>query len=297
MAQLMLDYLHSGDVSLLEQASHTGAADHLWQHAVAFSGWQGSKAELIASLAAEVSPSMSEAIERNISFVRDSVADSVEPVVLQYLPAGTQFAGSLYVTVGYDIGVAFGNNCNLNVAHPIFLADPRELLYYAVHELHHVGYIQCQGGKMPSLALATRADLAHLIAHLTHLEGTGTYAPYELRRQGNALGADRDYVILENRSLLRQSIAEYRQIAARFAVDPDQPLLAEDWQAIETMSSAKRLWYVTGAHLAKLIDEQLGRHRFTELLQGPPEQFVAEGFALFDAELVSSSLEFSRDNG
>jgi hypothetical protein len=287
MAQLVLAYLRTGDAALLDEASRTEAAEHVWRHATAFGGWQGSASELIASLVAEIDPGVADAIERNIAFVRDSVADTVDQAALTYLPAGMQFSGSLFVTVGYDIGVAFGSNCSLNVAHPIFLADPRELLYYAVHELHHVGYIACQGGKMPSLALETRADLAHLIAHLTHLEGTGTYAPYELRRLGGALGTDRDYLILEDPNLLRPAVAEYRQIAARYATNPDQPLADEDWRAIETMSSAKRLWYVTGAHLARLIDEHCGRQRLTELLGAPPEQFVAEGFALYDAEATA----------
>lgn len=96
---------------------------------------------------------------------------------LAYLPADFRFRGTLFLTFGYDIGVAFHSNASLNFAHPHFDKHPRELLYYAIHALHHVGFYRYQPAAKLS-ALKTYADLLGLVEYATCL----TSAP---RRTGS----------------------------------------------------------------------------------------------------------------
>jgi len=52
-------------------------------------------------------------------------------------------------------------------------------------------------------------------------------------------------------------------------------LREEDWNKIGIFSDIKRLWYVVGAHMAKTIDQHLGRERLTSLISQPSENFIA----------------------
>jgi len=56
-----------------------------------------------------------------------------------HLPCGTDLDCRLFGEVGYDIGVVSEGDAYLNLGHPHF-ADAGELVFFAVHELHHVGY-------------------------------------------------------------------------------------------------------------------------------------------------------------
>jgi len=90
--------------------------------------------------------------------------------VLRYLPADFRFDGSLFLIAGYDIGVALAPHASLNAEHQHFDGHPRELLYYAIHELHHVGFMTY--APPPRMAyLKTCADLLRLVDYSTTLEG------------------------------------------------------------------------------------------------------------------------------
>ncbi|MCL2573250.1 MAG: hypothetical protein FWE34_01705 [Defluviitaleaceae bacterium] len=51
-------------------------------------------------------------------------------------------------------------------------------------------------GKMISLDITTYQEASKIIEYLTHLEGMGTYAPLKIHMRENAMGIDRDYVIV-----------------------------------------------------------------------------------------------------
>ena len=57
-----------------------------------------------------------------------------------YLPGDIRLKARLYLTIGYDIGIVSEGDAYLNVGHPHFGEDRRELLYFSLHEAHNVGY-------------------------------------------------------------------------------------------------------------------------------------------------------------
>jgi len=173
-----------------------------------------------------------------------------------------------------DIGVAFAPNASLNCTHPHFGEHPRELLYYAIHELHHVGFMTLH--PPPKVAdLETCADLLHLVRYLTQMEGMAVLAAWPRRRDEHALADDPDYVALEDAERMQDDLASYRKDVAYLAGRGGQPADADAWAVIERMSSGERLWYRVGAMMARDIESAKGRAALVELVRKGPDAFFA----------------------
>ena len=279
--ELAIRFIETSDAKYIEKISETDAAAHILNHALRF-GYDvptGSTLELVMYLLTPLDRHKENLplVVRNLEYVKKHIAngDAIEKIVLELLPEGFSFDGSLFFTFGYDIGVAFGNNCSLNLAHPIFLKNMNELKYYAIHELHHVGFIAIKG-YMPSLEISTRGEMALLIEYLTHLEGMGVYAPLSARVEDSAMGDDGDYIALRDCELLSGLIEEYFDVYRYFKNHPSELLVEDDWHKVGTLSDGKRLWYVVGAHMARAIDCERGRDCLVGLICGSSEKFIVD---------------------
>ena len=193
---------------------------------------------------------------------------------LKYLPDYFEYSAVLFFTFGYDLGVVFGNNASVNLAHPHYFNNQDEIKYYSIHELHHAGFVALKQNRMPSLDIMKYEEMAALIEYYTHLEGMGTYASLALRRQENAMDTDEDYIVLENAALMKEYEKEYFKIYSHFKDDPKREINDKDWEMISVLSDDKRLWYRVGAHIARTIDSKLGRKELVELISGPSEHFL-----------------------
>jgi len=173
------------------------------------------------------------------------------------LPPGTRFGGTVFLVAGYDLGVAAPPDLLLNVAHPHFLADPRELGFYATHEAHHAGFLSLR--PPPALRdLQDPARLREIVAYFTQLEGLGVHAAYALRKRQGALGADADYQVYTDPAAARRATARYAELRARIAGTQRLPD-AEVGAVLEAMSSGERIWYRFGAQVAAAIERDQGR--------------------------------------
>jgi len=273
-AETAIRFLETDDTKYLHTLAETEAAAHIINHATHFGGWRGSTLTFITELLLSTEKESLPLVKRNLAFARENITRQIEEITLQYLPKDTRFDGKIFFTCGYDIGVAYGENCSLNLAHPKFLTDASELKYYAIHELHHVGFIKSKGGVMPSLSIETYKEMANLIAYLTHLEGMGTYAPLALRTQEDALNKDNDYIMLQNRVQLDELAAEYFEIYHHFKNNPHEKLKDKDWEKLGILSDGKRLFYIVGAHIARTIDEHFGRTQLLNLMPKPSTDFI-----------------------
>ena len=190
-----------------------------------------------------------------------------------YLPAGFNFAHSLYVTWGYDIGVSMAGSSSINIAHPHFAADPEEVWFYCIHEMHHAGVTSFHPFPMRIADITTTTQMTTFIRYATFLEGTAVYAAYAARAEAGALTADRDYVALEDAAATAHALAEYASILAVFDKADERPLTDADWKLIERMSDGERLWYVAGAAMARKIDGALGREAYRSIVRDGPTAF------------------------
>jgi hypothetical protein len=196
----------------------------------------------------------------------------------KYLPDQFDFAHPLFVTWGYDIGVAMDGSASLNLAHDHFLEDENEVWFYCIHEMHHAG-VTSHHPMAKISEIATIRQLFAFLKYSTYLEGTATYAAYEARAQAGALAKDRDYVALSDEGRMDRYRARYFETYKGMESAPDRQLLESDWQALEDFSDGDRLWYRVGATMAATIDWKLGRERFKEVIAEGPDAF-------FDAYLA-----------
>ena len=191
--------------------------------------------------------------------------------VLTYLPEGHIFNSVVYLIGGYD-NIVYGEDVALNLNSKPFLVDHREAVYYLIHELAHAGFFRYR--RMLELAkIRTLHDLLDVMKLLTHLEGMGVISPFKLRiREGGLL--DNDYKVLLNENERNERIHDYFMILSRLENEPNRELCEEDYKILEGMSAKpKRLWYITGGHMAQKIEEQRGIVTLQNIVKQGPEEF------------------------
>jgi hypothetical protein len=196
--------------------------------------------------------------------------------VVKYGPPGARVEGKLFFTWGYDIGVAVGRSASINLAHPEFLQDPSETWYYCIHELHHT--LVMKEHPLPRLAdIEFTDELFDLIQYLTFLEGTAVYAAYDARARNGALGADPDYVAIEDPDAMLEYERAYFRLYREVEALDRRRLTDEDWALLDQLSGGDRLWYRVGARMAQTIDRVNGRESLQEIIREGPEAFF-EGY-------------------
>ncbi len=278
-ATLVLQYEAKPDPALLEHIAASPAVAHILRHAENFDYDvpKDSPQKLVTYL---LKPASNQA--ERIETCKQSLAYFTGPMLadptwvgdaLRYLPANFRFHGTLFLTFGYDIGVAIGPTASLNCTHPHFQNHPRELLYYAIHELHHTGFMQYQ--PPPRLSdLKTCADLLRLVEYSTQLEGMAVWAAYDRRQQEHALEDDPDYVALIDEARIRKDEVLYFKDYQYLRKRGDEPADAAAWAAIDGMSSGERLWYRVGARMAQRVEEKFGRSALVALIERGPAEFL-----------------------
>lgn len=219
-------------------------------------------------------------VQSCISYIKEN-ADTLYSFIDEldnYLPDDFAFKCSLYLHLGYDIGIVAEGDALLNVGHPIFHRNKRELFYFALHELHHVGYTNYHETVGPLSEIQTKEDFSRLLERLTHLEGTATYSVKEIReREKQPLFFD--YEVLNDRDKLKQSVKEYFEIYDRFRSTKNVLIEKDDFNVLEVMSGKnKRLWYVVGAHMAEEIDKKFGREELNQTIIEGAESFFDKFF-------------------
>jgi hypothetical protein len=148
------------------------------------------------------------------------------------------------------------------------------LLYYAIHELHHVGFMVYR--PPPKLSgMKTCGDLLRLVEYSTQLEGMAVLAAYQRRAEEHALSDDGDYVALQNESRMRQDEMRYFEDLHYLEHRSPEPADPAAWAVIDRMSSGERLWYRVGARMAQEIEQASGRATLVALINKGPGAFIA----------------------
>ncbi len=279
-ADLSAKYLETGDPYYLNRIAKLPATAHLVSHASYFNNDipKSPKIELVRYLLSpiEEKKEILTHFKKNLLYAKEQIAgqDLPQQECLKYLPDNFEYSGNLFFTFGYDLGVVFSNNASVNLAHPHYLEHQHEIKYYAIHELHHAGFVALKNNMMPSLNITKYREMAELIEYYTHLEGMGTYASLALRKKENAMDTDDDYIALADSALMEEYEKEYFRIYYHFKNDPQREIEDNDWEMISVLSDDKRLWYRVGAYIAQTIDEKLDRKKLVDLISEPSENFL-----------------------
>lgn len=274
-----IEYVKSKAPRLIESMAASPSISHILSHARNFDYDvpKDSRTALVSNLLGpnDKQPERASICERSASYFSGTMLSDPRWVqdALVYLPVDFRYHGTLFLTFGYDIGVAFSPNASLNCTHSHFDKHPRELLYYAIHELHHVGFMDYQ--KPPRLAdIKTCADLLSLVEYSTQLEGMAVLAAYSRRQQEDALADDSDYIALQDVKQMQAELTNYFKDYDYLKSRGSQAADKESWAVIERMSSGERLWYRVGALMAQRIEAAQGRAALVGLIKQGPTTFL-----------------------
>jgi hypothetical protein len=201
-----------------------------------------------------------------------------------FLPEKIRLNCKLYPIVGYDIGIVSQGNAFLNLGYPLFHEHKRELYYFSIHELHHVGYTHYN--PIYSLdELKTNKELLEIIKYSTHLEGLAVYSTLELRKKENSF-THRDYIVLNNPSKRSKIVSQFMNTLEQLRQEEQKTLNQEHLTILDQMSDRDRLWYVAGAHMAKTIHERLRRKKLKKTIVDGPDAF----FKAYNKALIKTLL-------
>ena len=214
-----------------------------------------------------------EKIRKNLEYITIHDKEFLEAFdeVSTYLPDELELNTKLHLMIGYDMGIVFGSNAFLNAGHSFFFENKRELLYLAMHEVHHVGYAHYN----PTYSfdsINNIKDFLPIIKYSTHLEGLAVYCPLQRRLRENGL-KHRDYPVLLDKMEKERLVRKYFEIVAEIERSEDREIVEKDWDLLRQMSDIYRLWYITGAHMAQVIDEKLGREKLIQTIIDGPERY------------------------
>jgi hypothetical protein len=263
---------NQNDAKILPITKHN-AAKGIYNHALRFqntekdlNGFWRDKIQLESNKGEEQRKN----ILSSIDYIKNYIADFKESFVEleEYFPSNINLSTTLFCIFGYDIGVVSNGNAFLNVGHPIFHDNKRELLYFAMHELHHVAYTNYN--PIYSLnELKNTTDLTRIIRYSTHLEGLAVYSSLKRRKRENGYSHS-DYITLNDPNITSQLVSKFFKILDKYEKELDRELVDEDWRVLELMSDIDRLWYIVGAWMAYTIDRNLGRHKLNStIIEGP----------------------------
>ena len=195
------------------------------------------------------------------------------PDVLEYLPEGHRFDSTIHLNIGYD-NISYAKDVALNLNNQSFHADPRESIYYLMHELAHSGYFSYHAA--PNLSgPRTFAELAANVRFLTHLEGMGVLTPLKKRTEEDGLG-DPDYLALLNPVETRRRLDAFLEKLSWLEKEPDSKVVKDDLNIYDELSrKPRRLWYVAGCEIARVIKSGRGRGKLRELVRAGGDEFFA----------------------
>ena len=217
---------------------------------------------------------MESRINSSIEFLEENsdLYASCMDEVAEYLPKDLELECKLYTMVGYDMGIVSEGSAFLNIAHPFLKENPCELIFMAMHEVHHVGYNHYNPIFSYS-ELERLSDLRDAVRYSTHLEGLAVYTPLRRRLETSCI-IHEDYPALMDEEIAEQRRTQYFDLVKEFERIPDRKVTDDDFELFESMSAkGKRLCYVTGACMAKIIDEKLGREALIDTVSQGPDSF------------------------
>jgi hypothetical protein len=266
-----LGYLSSPSSARLQKTLRHPAAKGVHSHAARFGNTEKGLAGFWEERLAAVTPDAVDRARANEVYMSENSGGfrAAFDELVGYVPRDLELRCHLYAVVGYDMGIVSDGDAYLNLGHSVY-ADQRELVYFAMHELHHVAYSHYQ----PIYSFSdfkTTMDLRRAVMYSTHLEGLAVYAPYERRRREDGLNHV-DYRLHGDRKERDRIMGEYFTIWDDLRSMPERSFREDDFALIERLSG-ERLWYVAGFHMAKTIDERLGRERLNETIRSGPSSF------------------------
>lgn len=186
---------------------------------------------------------------------------------------------TVFLAIGYELGIGLQGSAYVNLNEPLFLENPRQLLYAALHESSHVLYDRVHGfsDSLDSQNLTSQEGQREFFDVLFHTEAYATYTPLELRKSdGNAESVEHplneDYRVVDDEKRLRSHVEEYDSF--RRALERGSGVSRET--LMTRTFGTSRLPYRVGCAVLAGIEEKRGLEAVRDAFYTEPGAFVEE---------------------
>jgi len=190
-------------------------------------------------------------------FLRDAV-----PHLLGYLPEATVLDVGIYFTAFIPPRAFAMGEIVFNVAATYWKGNPDNILNTMVHELFHGGYGYWSRDDEDS-------GLQEKILRNIHSEGSATYAAYTARHLFPAPD-EKDFQMLEDPEKVREHLGQVKMILRAAAEKPGPEVEKMIWD----IGVIGRAFYTVGAHMCKVIEEELGLEALVSTFKSGPAAFT-----------------------
>jgi len=165
----------------------------------------------------------------------------------------------------------------VNASSKFWNSHVNDVLHMLIHEVYHVGY----HAHHPSLPLQDAETGEEMVEHILwqlQNEGMATYVAYRARDAFPESGDEEDYRLLEDPVQVELRLGDVRDLLQQAATVPP----AELRDAVIERGITNRAFYIVGAHMARTIEDALGRDELVAAVRDGPAAF---------AELYNSVVE------
>jgi hypothetical protein len=196
-------------------------------------------------------------VERREAFLTDALRH-----VCSFLPADTDTGVPVYFTSFIPPRAFVTGGIVINVGASYWKHNADNVLNALIHEIWHVGYSRLRSGRTE--APPSSHQLYGILDQLQN-EGTATYVASTAQSRFPAPD-ELDFTLLESNEDLDRSISSVNELLGRIGRLSERRLSRLSWE----LGVEDRAYYVAGAHMARTIDERLGRAELLRtIIRGP----------------------------
>lgn len=192
-----------------------------------------------------------------------------------FLPKNISYITYVYL-VAFTIPYAFcveQNKIGIDISADEWYFSPEFLLNMTIHEIYHAGYHTFTADKKYLDKDPTDRETFIRSCYATILnEGMATYVAYRALDLFPTEYKQDDYKMLEDDNKVKTAIGQVNELldnSDKLAIDSLNKLA---WD----FGVSKRAFYVTGAFIAKTIEEKFGRDYMVKLIQKGGYEFVKD---------------------
>lgn len=197
-----------------------------------------------------------------------------------FLPPGVDLSVTVQFTAFVPPFAFAMEDLVINVGHKYWKGNPEHVLNLLVHEIFHVGYSFYR--TLQSEKDRVDPTLYRILDNIVN-EGICTYVGY-LALPIFPVENERDYIMLENADRVEEKIAQTNQVLERFGEISEEDLQKLSWEN----GVVDRSYYVSGAHMCQVIDQQAGRQALIEVYSRGPLSIIELYNSLVGPELILS---------
>ncbi len=200
----------------------------------------------------------------------------------QVIPRENKGGMVIYPVIGYDMGIGIDDCVCMNINSSLYLNDPHEFLYMAMHESSHALYERVHG--YPKISDLDSVDsMISFFNTLLHTEGFGVYTPLNRRKADGSMGksshrCQEDYLIIMDEQRLKRHVYIYDSFRKELES-------AQDWTVDKFLNTAfgkDRFVYREGAAMVVGIEEIGGVMGLWDAFYMGSDEFVNKYDSILD---------------